>query len=124
VTITEDPTPDGALPSDAVPASEEALTLVRQQLEALAGKDGEEVPLEVIELVEHARRLDAILSAGGQLPTAWQGARPFGMPEDCDVVGHTSKVHPGLNVEIDAPEGTLVTVHLNDWQVVNQVIPA
>ena len=39
------------------------------------------------------------------------------------VLAHHSSVHDGINVEIDAPTGTRVTVHLNDWVLTDVVVP-
>ena len=39
------------------------------------------------------------------------------------VYAHHSSVHDGINVEIDAPAGTRVTVHLNDGDLVDVVVP-
>ena len=46
------------------------------------------------------------------------------LPQGVAVTGHRSTVHDGVNVEIDAPEGMRVTVHLNDWKQVDEVIGA
>jgi hypothetical protein len=43
-------------------------------------------------------------------------------PEGMQVFAHWSAMHTGINVEIDAPDGLPLTVHVNDWQAVNVVI--
>lgn len=40
------------------------------------------------------------------------------------VYGHHSDVHDGANIEIDAPEGARITVHLNEGLIVDVVIPS
>lgn len=42
-------------------------------------------------------------------------------PEGFDVFAHWSAVHDGINVEVDAPDGLPLTVHVNDWRVVNVI---
>lgn len=42
---------------------------------------------------------------------------------DVAVYAHHSTVHDGVNVEIDAPTGTRITVHINDGLVVDLVVP-
>lgn len=82
----------------------------------------------------YADQLDAHLSAGGAAPTAWSegpdavGQDPWGWqdderqpPEHFDVFAHWSKVHDGVNVEIDVPNGLRVTVHFNEWLAVDSV---
>lgn len=34
-----------------------------------------------------------------------------------------SSIHDGINVEIEAPAGVRITVHINDGRVVNLVVP-
>lgn len=41
-----------------------------------------------------------------------------------EVYAHHSSVHDGINVEIDAPAGTRVTVHLNDGMIAEVVVPS
>lgn len=43
---------------------------------------------------------------------------------DVMVCAHHSSVHDGVNVEIDAPAGTRITVHLNDGDLVDVVVPS
>lgn len=43
-------------------------------------------------------------------------------PEGFACFAHWSTAHNGINVEIDAPEGLPLTVHVNDWRAVNVVI--
>lgn len=38
------------------------------------------------------------------------------------VYAHHSSLHPGINVEIDAPAGTRITVHLNDGPLADVVV--
>jgi hypothetical protein len=40
-----------------------------------------------------------------------------------DVYAHHSDTHDGINVEIDAPAGVRITVHVNDGRVVDLVVP-
>ena len=40
-----------------------------------------------------------------------------------DVWAHHSGVHDGINVEIDAPAGVRITVHINDGRVVDLMVP-
>ncbi|MEB3033494.1 hypothetical protein [[Mycobacterium] nativiensis] len=40
-----------------------------------------------------------------------------------EVYAHHSSLHEGINVEIDAPAGTRITVNLNDGQLVDVVVP-
>lgn len=40
------------------------------------------------------------------------------------VYAHQSDVHGGVNVEIDAPAGVKVTVHLNDGLIADVKVPA
>ncbi|BBY54158.1 hypothetical protein H7J07_05980 [Mycobacterium koreense] len=42
---------------------------------------------------------------------------------DVLVYAHHSGVHDGINVEIDAPKGTRITVNLNDGELVDVVVP-
>lgn len=42
---------------------------------------------------------------------------------DVMVCAHHSSVHDGVNVEIEAPAGTRITVHVNDGRVVDTVVP-
>ncbi len=39
------------------------------------------------------------------------------------VLAHHSSVHDGINIEIDAPTGTRITVHLNDGILTDVVVP-
>lgn len=39
------------------------------------------------------------------------------------VLAHHSSVHDGVNVEIDAPAGTRITVNLNDGTVADVIVP-
>lgn len=43
---------------------------------------------------------------------------------DVLVYAHHSNVHDGMNVEIDAPAGTRVTVNINDSLALEVVIPS
>ena len=79
-------------------------------------------------VVEGFRALDDWLLAGGRPPEAWRegpdavGEPPWGWqddrpaPEGFAVFAHWSKVHNGVNVEIDAKDGLPLTVHVNDWR--------
>ena len=49
--------------------------------------------------------------------------KAFRLPPDTLVTAHSSKVHDGLNVEIDAPAGLRITVHVNDGPVADLVVP-
>ncbi|AOS94907.1 MULTISPECIES: hypothetical protein [Mycobacterium avium complex (MAC)] len=39
------------------------------------------------------------------------------------VVAHHSSCHDGVNIEIDAPAGTRITVNLNDGLIADRVVP-
>lgn len=43
-------------------------------------------------------------------------------PEGFAVFAHWSAAHDGINVEVDAPEGLPLTIHVNDWRAVNVVV--
>lgn len=43
--------------------------------------------------------------------------------DEVSVAAHHSSVHEGVNVEIDAPAGTRITVHVNDGRVADLVVP-
>ncbi|SKK26019.1 Uncharacterised protein [Mycobacteroides abscessus subsp. massiliense] len=45
------------------------------------------------------------------------------LAELVSVCAHHSSIHDGINVEIDAPAGTRITVHLNDGAVADIVVP-
>jgi len=84
--------------------------------------------------------LDAHLTAGGTPPEAWREGpdaptepgqtwgwfadsvdqRPA--PEGMQVYAHWSLAHNGVNVEIDAPDGLPLTVHINDWEAARLVV--
>lgn len=56
----------------------------------------------------------------------WVGPSAEGrcnLVDDVSVVAHHSSVHDGINVEIDAPAGTRITVNLNDWSLVDVIVP-
>lgn len=56
-------------------------------------------------------------------PWGWQGSDDTPPPpEGLCVFAHWSRVHGGVNVEIDAPDGLPLTVIVNDWRAVNIVI--
>lgn len=40
------------------------------------------------------------------------------------VCAHHSSVHDGIDIEADAPTGTRITVHLNDGELADTVVPA
>lgn len=42
---------------------------------------------------------------------------------DVLVHAHHSSQHDGVNIEIDAPAGTRITIHLNDGDLVDVVVP-
>lgn len=42
---------------------------------------------------------------------------------DVGLYAHHSSVHDGINVEIDAPAGVRITVHINDGRAVDLVVP-
>lgn len=39
------------------------------------------------------------------------------------VHAHHSGVHDGINIEVDAPAGTRITLNVNDGQVADLVVP-
>ncbi|ORW08485.1 MULTISPECIES: hypothetical protein [Mycolicibacter] len=43
--------------------------------------------------------------------------------DEVQVYAHHGSCHAGINVEIDAPAGTRITVHLNDGQIADVVVP-
>ncbi|TEA09181.1 hypothetical protein CCUG60884_00171 [Mycobacteroides salmoniphilum] len=45
------------------------------------------------------------------------------LDELVSVCAHHSSVHDGINIEIDAPAGTRITVHLNDGALADIVAP-
>lgn len=45
-----------------------------------------------------------------------------GAPDGFAVVAHWSAAHDGINVEVDAPEGLPLTIHVNDWRMLNVVV--
>lgn len=45
------------------------------------------------------------------------------LPEGVQVYAHHSSSHDGLNVEIDAPAGVPITVHINDGTALEMVVP-
>ncbi|MBB3752559.1 hypothetical protein FHT44_005071 [Mycolicibacterium sp. BK634] len=45
------------------------------------------------------------------------------LPEDVEVYAHHSSSHDGLNIEIDAPAGVHITVHINDGMALEMVVP-
>jgi hypothetical protein len=54
---------------------------------------------------------------------AWNRDRTDDLPPvGLAVIAHWSNVHQGVNVEIDAPEGLPLTVHVNDHVAVNLVV--
>lgn len=87
--------------------------------------DEEGVRVEFLNLAEAFAQIDGALSdvfTEGLLPKQWRSAVPFRVPEGVLVTAHQSKTHPGLNVEIEAPEELRVTVHVNEWLAVDTVI--
>lgn len=50
-------------------------------------------------------------------PRAGQSA-----PEGFAVFAHWSAAHDGINVEVDAPEGLPLTIHVNDWRMLNVIV--
>lgn len=97
-----------------------------------ADHDGAADVTALANAAHYAAQLDGHLTAGGNPPTGWTDRfpvrwypdeeKPEDAPEGFEVVAHMSKVHPGVNVEIDAPDGMPLTVHVNDGPVVNVVI--
>lgn len=70
---------------------------------------------------------DLLTLLDGSRTWGWQGdprhrddARPA--PEGFAVFAHWSAAHGGINVEVDAPEGLPLTVHVSDWRAVNVVV--
>lgn len=121
------------------PNPDQLLAGLRTYLDAAqlfaADHDGAADVTALANAAHFAAQLDAHLSVGGTPPTAWvkgsgvAGQEPWGWQDDdrqplegFDVFAHWSKAHPGVNVEVDAPNGLPLTVHVNDWRAVNIII--
>jgi hypothetical protein len=110
---------------------ERALVALRDLTERTA--EGGESGLGLA-MAEWFRMLDSHLSSGGNPPEEWvEGPdAPAGdywgwqdeerlPPEGFTVFAHWSKVHEGVNVEMDVPDGLRVTVQYNEWLAVDSV---
>lgn len=45
------------------------------------------------------------------------------LADEVTVFAHHSSCHAGINIEIDAPPGVQVTVHLNDGLIADEKVP-
>jgi hypothetical protein len=97
---------------------------------------------EALETIAHAlagavrRFLGGATEAPADRSWGWQGDARTGLdaedprhrdtdrpaPEGLAVFAHWSTAHPGVNIEVDAPDGLPLTVHVNDYCEVNLVV--
>lgn len=62
----------------------------------------------------------------GSTREGWVGPSAEGrcnLTDEVSVFAHHSSVHDGINVEIDAPAGTRITVNLNDGRLADVIVP-
>lgn len=57
----------------------------------------------------------------GQIAPSAEGRN--NLADSVSVYAHHSSIHDGINIEIDAPAGTRITVHLNDGSLVDRIVP-
>ena len=60
----------------------------------------------------------------GGVPIAPSAEGRANLAQEVSVLAHHSSCHGGINIEIDAPPGVQVTVHLNDGLIADETVPS